>query len=121
MGLKLVNSINRGLNFPTLFAHQGCLLKAVEGESLNWVNLFVGEGCPHKFVLPSLFPLVSHSARVARSLRMFEVRSSEFETGLSLSDGCEVPEVTFVSTPYNAWNIPHALLEKDEKQIRDRF
>ena len=41
-----------------------------------------GGDCPHNFVLSSLFPMVSHSARVARSLKMFkEVRSSELETG----------------------------------------
>ena len=40
-----------------------------------------GGDCPHNFVLSSLFPLVSQSARVARSLKMFEeVRSSELET-----------------------------------------
>ena len=55
-------------------------------------------------------------------LKMFgEVRSSELETGLSSSDNRVIPEVTSPSTPYKAWNIPCALLEKDEKQIRDRF
>ena len=72
------------LSIVFLFARLGCLLEAVEGECLKWVNLFVegGGDCPHNFVLSSLFPLVSHSARVARSLKMFkEVRSSELETG----------------------------------------
>ncbi|KAL0015897.1 hypothetical protein SO802_002966 [Lithocarpus litseifolius] len=104
-----------------LFARLGCLLEAVEGECLKWVNLFVGEDYPHKFVLSSLFSLVSHSARVAWSLKMFKVRSSELETGLSSTDDCVIPEVTSLSTPYKAWNIPCALLGKDEKRIRDRF
>ena len=80
----------------------------------------MGEDCPHRFVLSSLFPLFSCSARVARSLKMFgEVRSSELEMGLSSSDNREILEVS--STPYKTWNIQCALLEKDEKQIRDRF
>ena len=41
----------------------------------------VGEDCPYKFVLFSLFPMVSHSAKVARSLKMSEVRSSDMEMG----------------------------------------
>ena len=105
-----------------LFTRLDCLLEAVEEECLKWVSLFVGEDYPHKFVLSSLFPLVSHFARVARSLKMSgEVRSSELETGLSSTDDCVIPEVTSPSTPYKAWNIPCALLEKDEKQIRDKF
>ena len=52
------------LSIVFLFARLGCLLEAIE------------------VVISSLFPLVSHSARVARSLKMFkEVRSSELETG----------------------------------------
>ena len=82
----------------------------------------MGEDCPHRFVLSSLFPLFSCSARVARSLKMFgEVRSSELETRLSLSDNREILEVSSPSTPYKAWNIQCALSEKDEKRIRDRF
>ena len=50
-----------------------------------------------------------------------EVRSSKLETGLSSSDDRVIPEVTSPSTPYKAWNILCALLEKDEKLIRDRF
>ena len=96
-----------------LFTRLGCLLEAVEEECLKWVSLYVGEDYPHKFVLSSLFPLVSHFARVARSLKMSgKVRSSELEIGLSSSDDCVIPEVTFPSTPYKAWNIPSALLEK---------
>ena len=97
------------------------MLKAIEGECLKWVSLFVGEDCPHNFVLSSLFPLVSHFARVVRSLKMFEVRSSELEMWLSSSDDCVIFEVTSPSTPYKAWNISYSLTGKDEKRIRDRF
>ena len=104
-----------------LFACLGCLLEAFKGKCLKWVSLFMGEDCLHKFDLSSLFPLVFHSARVARSLKMSEVRSSDLDTGLSSSDNHVIPEVTSPSTPYIAWNIPCALSRKDEKQIRDRF
>ena len=98
------------------------MLKIVKGECLKWVSLFVGEDYAHKFILSSLFPLVSHSTKVARSLKMFgEIRTSNLGTGLSSSDDRVIPEVTSPSTPYKAWNIPCALLEKDEKWIRDTF
>ena len=94
----------------------------MEGECLKGVSLFVGEDCPHRSVLSSLFPLVSCSTRVARSLKMSgEVRSSELETRLSSFDKRKIPKVSCPSTPYKAWNIQCALLEKDEKQIRDMF
>ena len=70
-----------------LFARLGCLLEIVEGECLKGVSLFVGEDCSYRFVLSSLFPLVSCSARVVGSLKMSgEVSSSELEMRLSLSD-----------------------------------
>ena len=76
----------------------------------------MGEDCPYRFVLSSLFPLVSCFARVARFLKMpGEVRSSEMEMGLSSSDNRDVPEVTSSFTPYKAWNIQCAFLEKYEK------
>ena len=50
------------------------------------VNSFVREDCPYTFVLSSLFPLVSHSAKVARLLKMSEVRSNDLEMGLSSSN-----------------------------------
>ena len=68
------------------FARLGCLLEFVKGECLKWVSLLVGEDCPYKSVLSSLFALVSHSTKVARSLKMSKVRSSDLETGLSSSD-----------------------------------
>ena len=81
-----------------LFARLGCLLKSIEEECLKWVNLFMGEDCPHKFVLSSLFPLVSHSTKVARLLKMSEVRSSDLETGLSSSDDHVISETASPST-----------------------
>ena len=69
------------------------------------VNSFVREDCPYTFVLSSLFPLVSHSAEVARLLKMSEVRSNDLETGLSSSNDHVVSGATSVSTPYKAWNI----------------
>ena len=57
------------------FARLGCLLESVEGECLKWVSLFVEKDCPYKSVISSLFPLVSHFAKVARSLKMSKVRS----------------------------------------------
>ena len=108
--------------FSFLFAHLGCLLEVVEGECLKWISFFVGEDYPYRFVISSLFPLVSCSSRVAKLLKMFgEVRSSELETGLSSSDDRVVPKVTSPSTPYKAWNIPCAISGKDGKRIRDRF
>ena len=75
-----------------LFAGLGFLLKSVEEECLKWVSLFIGEDCQHKFFLSSIFPLISHSAKVARLLKMSQ-----------------------------AWTILCSLTRKDEKQIRDRF
>ena len=105
-------------NSPSIaffFAHLSSLLEFVEGERLERVSSFVGEDCLYTFVLSSLFPLVSHSAKVARLLRMSEVRSSDLETGLSLSDDHVVSEATFVSTRYKAWNILCSLTGKDEQ------
>ena len=42
------------------------------------------------------------------------------EKGLFSSNDRKVPKVTSPSTPYKAWNIKSALLEKD-KRIRDTF
>ena len=58
-----------------LFARLGCLLESIEGECLKWVSLFVGEDYPYKSVISSLFPLVSHFAKVARLLKISKVRS----------------------------------------------
>ena len=104
-----------------LFAHLGSLLKFVEGECLEGISSFVGKNCPYTSVLSSSFPLVSHSAEVARLLRMSNVRSSDLETGLSSFDDRVVSGATSVSTPYKAWNVLCSLSEKDEKRIRDRF
>ena len=77
-----------------LFACLGCLLELIEGECHKWVSFFMGEDCQYKFVLFLLFPLVSHSAKVARSLKVSEVRSSDLETGLSSSDDRVISETT---------------------------
>ena len=104
-----------------LFAHLGCLLEIVEKEHLKGVSIFVGEECPYRFFLSSLLPLVSRSAKVARFLKISgEVRCSELEKGLFSSNDRKVPKDTSPSTPYKAWNIKSALLEKD-KRIRDKF
>ena len=108
-------------SMPFFFARLGCLLESVEGECLKWVSLFVGEDCPYKSILSSLFPLVSRFAKVARSVKMFEVRSSDLEMGLSSSDDHVILEATSPSTPYKAWNISRSFTGKDEKQFRDRF
>ena len=105
-----------------LFARLGCLLEVVEGECFKWVSFFMGEDCPHRLVLSSLFPLVSRSTRVAKLLKIFgEVRFSELEMELSSSDDRVIPKVTSPSTHYKAWNIPCALSRKYEKRIRDRL
>ena len=103
------------------FAHLGCLLESVEGECLERVSFFVGVDCPYTSILSSLFPLVSRSAGVARLLKMFEVRSSDLETGLFSSDDRMISKATSVSTPYKAWTISCSLTGKDEQWIRDRF
>ena len=82
------------------FARLGCLLESVEGECLKWVSLFVREDYPYKSVISSLFPLVSHSTKVARLLKMSEVRSSDLEMGLSSSNDRVILEATSPSTPY---------------------
>ena len=103
------------------FAHLCSLLESVEGKCLERISFFVGEDCPYTSILSLLFPLVSHSARVARLLKMSKVRSSNRETGLSSSDNRVVSEATSVSTPNKAWNISCSLTGKDEQRIRDRF
>ncbi|KAL0008668.1 hypothetical protein SO802_010170 [Lithocarpus litseifolius] len=50
-----------------------------------------------------------------------EVRSSELETSLSLSEDHRALEVTSLSTPYKAWDVCCTLKEKDEGRIRNRF
>ena len=83
--------------FP--FACLGCLLESVEGKCLKWVSLFVREDYPYKFFLSSLFPLVSHSAKVAKSLKMSEVRSSDLEKGLSSFDDRVISKLLLLSPP----------------------
>ena len=65
--------------------------------------------CPFFFISFSL-----HSAKVAKLLRMSEVRSSDLETGLSSFDDCVVLEATSIYAPYKAWNISCSLTGKDK-------
>ena len=85
-----------------LFTCLGCLLRSVEEGCLDWVGLFMRENCPYEPVLTLLFLLVSCSAKVARSLKLSEVRSSDLETGLSSTDDRVISEATSPSTPYKA-------------------
>ena len=106
------------LDFPSiafLFTHLGGLLEFVEEGCLDWVSLFVREDCPYDSVLFSLFPLVSRSAKVARFLKMSEVRSSDLETGLSSSNDHVISEASSPSIPYKAWNISCSLMGRDEQ------
>ena len=84
------------------FAHLGSLLESVDGESLERISFFVGEDYLYTTILSSLFPLVSHSAKVARSLKMSKVRYSDLEMRLSLSNDRVVSYSTSVSIPYKA-------------------
>ena len=93
------------VNCPSIaffLAHLCSLLDSLKGECLERISFFVGEDCPYTSILSSLSPLVSHSATVARLLKMSKVRSSDLETGLSSSDDHVVSEAISVSTPYKA-------------------
>ena len=103
------------------FTHLGSLLESIEGERLERVSSFIGKDCLYTLVLSSLFPLASHSAKVARLLRMSKVRSSDLEMRLSSSDNRVVSKATSISTHYKAWNISCSLTRRDEQRIRDRF
>ena len=113
------------LDYPPVsffFTHLCGLLKAI-GRERPRVRLFVGNDYPHRFVLLFLFPLVHHSVGISQSLTMSveEVRTSEFETGLSSSDDRGALKVSSLSTPHKAWRICFSPKEKDEKRIRNRF
>ena len=103
------------------FAHLGCLLESLEGECLERVSFFARADYPYISILSSLFPLVSHSAGVARLLKMSEVRSSDLEMGLSSPNDRMISEATSISTPYKAWTISCSFTRKDEQRIRNRF
>ena len=79
------------------------------------------EDCPYKLVLSSLFPLVSNSAKVARFLKMSEVRSSDQEMGLPSSNDRVILEASSPSTPYKASNISCSFTGRDEQRIKDKF
>jgi len=98
------------------FAHIGSLLESIEGKHLKGISSFTRKDCPYTSILSSLFPLVSHSAEVARLLRMSEVRSSDLEIGLSSSDDHVVSKATSVSTLYKA-ETSHVLSPKRKRSV----
>ena len=84
----------------------------------------MGRDCLFRFALRFLFRLVHRSVWFAQPLIMSgegEVRSSELEIGLSLSEDPKALEVTTLSTPYKAWDVCCVLKGKDEGRIRSRF
>ena len=67
---SIVNYSSVRSNFPSiafLFTRLGCLLEFVEEGCLDWISLFMREDYTYEPVLSLLFPLISHSAKVARS------------------------------------------------------
>ena len=101
-----------------------CGFLGVIGRKRPRVGLFIERSCPYRSIMLFLFPLVYCSVGIAQSFTMSEggeVRSSELETGLSLSKDRGVLEVISPSTPYKAWGICCSLKKKDKKRIRDRF
>ena len=94
------------LDYPPVsffFTHLCGLLKAI-GRERPRVRLFVGNDYPYRSVLLFLFPLVHHSVGISQSLTMSveEVRTSEFETGLSSFDDRGALKVSSLSTPRKA-------------------
>ena len=111
------------LDCPSFFARLCGLLESI-GRKRPKVGLFVGRDCLYRFILLFLFPLVHRLVGISQTLTMFgeeEVRSSELETGLFLSEDRGALKVTSPFTPHKAWSICCALKEKKEKRIRDRF
>ena len=88
------------VDFPSIaffLDHLGSLLESIEGERLERISSF--EGLSVYFYPFFLISFSSCSDKVARLLRMSEVRSSDLETRLSSFNDCVVLEATFVSTP----------------------
>ena len=88
-------------DYPSItffFTHLGSLLESIEGERLERISSF--EGLSVYFYPFFLISFRSCSDKVARLLRMSEVRSSDLEIGLSSFDDHVVSEATSVSTPY---------------------
>ena len=111
-------------NYPSialLFARLGYLLESVQEGCLDWVSLFVREDYPYEPVLSSLFLLVSHSAKVARSLKMSEVRSSDLEMGLSSFDDRMILGATSPLTPLKPRTSCVPLQEKTSSGSRIGF
>ena len=75
------------------------------GRQRPEAGVFVGRNCSFRLVLCFLFPLVHHFVWFAQPLimsRKGEVRSSELESSLSLSEDHKALKVTSLSIPYNA-------------------
>ena len=112
------------VNCPSIaffFTHLGSLLEFVEGECLERIGFFVGEDCPYTSVLSSLFPLVFHSTRVARLLKMVEVRPSDLRTGLFSSDDRMVSKAISMSTPIKLRTSRVPLLQRMSSESRIGF
>ena len=106
-------------SFSFLFTRLYNLLKAV-GRKFPRVGLFVEKTYPYRSVLLFLFPLVYRLIGIAQSLIMSgegEVKSSELETGLSLSKDHKALQVTSSSTLYKVWDICCTLKGKDNGRI----
>ena len=118
---SMVNYSSVRSNCPSiafLFTRLGCLLKFVEEGCLDWVSLFVREDYPYEAVLSLLFPLISHFAKVARSLKMSEVRFSDLETGLSSFDDLVILGATYLSTSYKS--LEHLVFPYRKRRAADR-
>ena len=118
---SMVNYSSVRSNCPSiafLFTRLGCLLEFVEEGCLDWVSLFVREDYPYEAVLSLLFPLISHSAKVARSLKMSEVRFSDLETGLSSFDDRVILGATYLSTSYKS--LEHLVFPYRKRRAADR-
>ena len=75
------------------------------GRQRPEAGVFVGRNCSFRLVLCFLFPLVHHFVWFSQPLimsRKGEVRSSELESSLSLSEDRKALEVTSPSIPYKA-------------------
>ena len=85
------------------------------GQSLREGGLSI-QACSF-FIIPFSFPF----CYVARSLKMFEVRSSDQEMGLPSSNDRVILEASSPSTPYKASNISCSFTGRDEQRIKDKF
>ena len=112
------------VNYPSIaffFGHLGSLLESIEGEYLERISFFVGEDYLYTNVLSSLFPLVSHSTKVARSLKMSALQSSDLEMGLSLTDDRVVSRPFLCPPPIKPRTSHVPLWKRTSKESRIGF